>query len=406
MHLVDSAWERDDYHAVAIHAQRVLDNKDVDNDLAYYERAVVESRLLSALLRNKEFERAQQLAEAHRQKENESFMLAVVSAAKGDLAEAGSIALEVARSDEGTYSIYNNDDVGAVFLTEAFCDLHEEDPADLPDFAEPTLAVFLFDQPLQLQADDISAALTRLGVKTTAVAQPLSTADAKVTSAFVLQFDSASVWLATGSGKYSDEWTLPERDPGLTVAYDASQGWLAVGSAAWTESLRKQVDALARRLASELVGNRPTIVCVRGKQAWAPFTAYAVNQNLVFAWQLTGDLKPFKDSGVPLDEKFYDGKIVSNRQFAHSLRGAVREFEDTPGARLKVMACLSDNPATDVLTFQVNKVDRSYGSYNFHGTLERQSLLVPQMIGGLRLNVGERKVVAWQLNDDTPVHRP
>src|SRR3990172_274393 len=165
-----------------------------------------------------EFDRARTFALASQRKDNDSTRLAIVSAAGGDLVEAKRLAREAAKANDSASEMYWHPDVAHVFLGDQFRDFQREFPVDVPYGATPTLAVFLFEGAWQLEAVDIATALEQMGVNTPATAEPLDTAGKNVNRAFVLRFDKASVWLASGTGRFSDGWKLEGNGSPLAAA--------------------------------------------------------------------------------------------------------------------------------------------------------------------------------------------
>jgi hypothetical protein len=269
-----------------------------------------------------------------------------------------------------------------------------------------TLAVFLSDSDWQLEAADVEAALRELGVATPAIAEPLETMNKRARRAFAVRFDGGSVWFVTGEGKFDAGWKLDADRGPIAAKVNSSDAWLAVGSATWTEAGRQKVEALSRRLAATLADRRYGVLCAPARNAWEEFMAYEVTPAIMHAWQSSGNLHPFASDGVSLKSTDWQDNVAAERQFARSLRGAVRAYEASPERRFEVWACVSRKPSVDPMRLRVTSVRRAYGSLEFDGTLQNQPLLVSELQPGLSMRLQEYEIQGFRLDDSDPVYRP
>jgi hypothetical protein len=119
-------------------------------------------------------------------------------------------------------------------------------------------------------------------------------------------------------------------------------------------------------------------------------------------WVATGRAKGFKDDGAVVTVDATD-EAAADRKFMRAVWQAVHAFEATPGARLEVVACVSNSPDLDPLRLQVTKVKRAYGGLQFLGPLGSDSVIVPELRAGLPMNFDT--IQEFRLNDEPPVRR-
>jgi hypothetical protein len=394
------AWHRDDYDAYVRLAQQLLGRDD--EQIKDYERSNIEDRLNSALLRSRQFSWARKRAIAEQRDKNNSAMLAVVHAAKGELAEAQRIATDTAKEQQSAQMFYTNDDTARIFLGDEFGILHEEFPAGIPYDAANLLAVFIFDKPRRLNGDELKAAIKELSVEV-AVTQPVSSKHGKSTSAVALKHQGAVVWLAAGEGEFDTRWRLGRKHDPLAETLKRGAGWLAVGTAALTESRRERIKETARRLGARLAGERAIAVHVLGPTTWE-HVAFPASAELIAEWQATGRAESFEDQAVPLRTETGDSAAI-DRDFERSVRAAVKAYEDSVDGELEVVWFVSPNPRVDPLRLRVEKVRRKYGSLEFDGVLVNDSLLVPELRKGLPMRFDLLSIQEARFGAEEPIRR-
>jgi hypothetical protein len=371
-----------------------------------YERAVVENRLLSALLRSDQMHAAVRLAQKSFREENSGGKLAIVRAASGDALEAKRLALQALEAENSSAGeFYENDDVGHVFLGESFRELHEKFPVDASFDAAPVLAVFLFAEAPRLKLSDIESVIEQLDVDVATAIKPLEASHKGVSNAYALRVGDATIFLATGQGRFDDNWQLDSGDAALVSKFDASNGWLAVGSAAWSELRRKPVQKIARRLSGQLARDQATAICVAGEEQWMDFSIFLATDELLSSWQATGNLAAFRDQGATLAAE-QPNEVASRRAFMQAVRDHVRDFESTPGSRLEVVADVKEKLQIDPLRVDVTRVRRVYGNLEFDGVLKGNSVLISELRAGLPVTLHADRVRAIQIDDEPVVRRP
>jgi hypothetical protein len=398
------AWAHDDYVTYATLAPDLLQAKNREA-LGDFSRIRGEDRLLSALIRTRQFSRAREVAQAALTGDIDIAKLAVVHAAEGNVPEALRLARQSAVVDGTTWRMYSHADAGPIFLGEPFREFQREFPVAFPYNVTPTLAVFCFDQPWKLELADISAALGQLGQNQVIIPRPLETLEKDVRS-FSIQVGEASIWLAGGEGEFDKRWRVRGAEPSLATAVKENRAWLAVGTAGFGESHRKPVEALARRLASRLAGDRATALCHAGRERWDGFTAYEVKPGLIDAWQSSGQLGAFHNDGYTLQVRHFDKDVASHREFDRSLGSAVRTFEAIPGTKLEVIGSLCERPAFDLMRLEVEVVRRNFGGFSFDGTLKSAPQSMGEFKVGLPMRLPKWGVLAWRLNEGELVFRP
>lgn len=395
------AWHQEKYGVYARLARQLL---QVDNEeMLSYERIEIENRLLSALLRSRQFGQAWQLALAKQREENDVSKMAIVNAANGKLPEALRLALEAAREEDHAALFYRDSDTASIFLGDEFSELHNEFPVSLPYDVSSTLAVFVFDKPQRLEAETIVAAIKKLGVESGAAVEPIKSTRSGAADAFGLKQGNATVWLAAGEGGFEESWRLENKQHALAGTLKEGAGWLAVGTAALSESDRKKAEETARRLGAELAGGRAAAVCISDRQGWNR-AVYPAKAELIAEWKSTGKVKSFEEDAVPLLDLPTED-VAANREFQRGVRAAVRTFEASPDGRLEVVACVSSSADIDPLRLQVKKVGRSYGALEFEGVLVNDSVLVQTLRAGLPMEFDLSSIQQVRLNDDEPVRR-
>lgn len=398
-----AAWAAENYELSARHAQKLLQHKG-EHAVSSYERKGVEERLLSSLLRSKQIGPAQQFAEACLREQNNSEYMAIMAAATRDLSQAKRWAQQTAKQREDAMMLYSNADMGPVFIGPEFAELQREFPVALRFDTSSILAVFLLDQPMQLDVATISATLKDLDLESTAAPRPIESLKKTVTSAFMLPVDAASVSLVTGNGKYFDQPRLLGSDAATRQAFEKRLGWLMVGVSGWSESDRKQAEGVAQRLAVRLAGGHSAFFWARGHELWQGFGLYPATPELLSAWQPTRNLDAFKSQHVSLTE-MGQAEIASKRQFKKSMHDAVRQFESSPNGQLEVLACIGENSLIDPLWLKVEKVRRTYGGLEFDGVLKNTSTLVPLLRENLSMTFDTDRIAAWRSNGEEPTYR-
>ncbi len=402
-HQAELAWADEQYGAYDRLASQLLHGANQDATSGY-QRDYIEQRQLKALLRSGDFNQAMELARMKQRRDNDVAMLAIVQAAVGNLADAQRWARQAAAADKDAAEFYTDDVVGTVFLDDRFAALHDEFPVGLS--ASPsTVAVFVLDAPRPLAADDVAAALTRLGAGATTDVVPLPHADKNVTSAWAVRRGKASVWLATGDGKF-DPWEAADKSAPLAAPVEHGRAWLAVGTAAWTEPDGEQAEALARRLGVALAAGHLTALRTREPAGWQRPLVLPPRDDVIDTWQTSGEVKPLRDIAVYLKAPNLNGDVAANRAFGRGLREAVRTFEHSRYAKLEVWACVATSPAVDPVHLDVTAVERDYGSLKFDGVLRNDSVLVGQLRAGLPMRLSEFQVRRWRLDDGPIVERP
>src|SRR6185369_9281471 len=180
----DAAWQRGDYDSYIQRTDQLL---QAHGEQAINSFVPQQDRLLSALLRTRQLDRALQVAQNRQRSHNDSTELAIFSAATGNMADAKRYAREAAVRHEGLLPLYSNEDVGRIFLSSEFSDLQNDFSPRLADNLAPTIGVFFLKDSLQLSASEVEDAVTRTGNKLFGTIEIVPT-DRKSVLAFVVPF--------------------------------------------------------------------------------------------------------------------------------------------------------------------------------------------------------------------------
>jgi hypothetical protein len=393
-------WRQRDYEAYAPLAHKLLHNDELE--LEEYERLQIENQMISSLLRLGIHGPAYQYANAKRRQEKDVALLAMVSAASGNVFEAKNLALEAAREKESATDFYFNDDTATIFLGEEFRELHDEFPVDIPFAAVETVAVVIFEGPHQLAADDLYEGLKKHGLVVGFKAQPVHSTSGRVTKAYTARLGNSSVWAAAGTGKFDKQWQIA-KDHKLASVVEKGDAWIAVGTATLTEQERPKVEEVVRSITVQIARKGAKGVYLRGPRSYLQ-EIFPAEHELLEEWETTGRVKKIKNLSALLTQE-PTLEVAGDREFMRSMREAVGEFEAGNGATLEVVASVTTEPELDPLRLQVTEVHRTFGDLRFRGVLKSDSKLVPELRAGLPMEFASESIEKFQVNDDLPVKR-
>jgi hypothetical protein len=402
-HEASAAWEQEDYPKFLTLAEAVLADKS-DPTLEVFPRELLEERRVSALLRSGNGTEALARAREFGQRDDGQKTLACAHAAVGNLAEAQQLAKKWTAINKNPQAFYHHADAGRAFVSAACREMHVEHPVELPYAPAPVIAVFLYDKPTLVEASDVAAAVGALGLAVPPEPRPLEALSRRITRSFSLQLAEGSLWIASGTGKFRQNWTVDDAQVPTAQAVNQSQAWVAVGVAGWSELQREHLAVTARRVAMALMPQGATAACLEHQGAWRQLVAYSPSVDGLAEWKSTGSFDNFLEPGVALGYSLAVDPVENDRRVDRSLRKSVRDFESRPG-KFEVWAAPTGDPALDVVRLEVHSVRRSYGELEFDGTLANTSQLIPELASSLPMRFLQSEICAWRVDDKEVLYR-
>lgn len=370
-----------------------------------YERHALEDQLFKAYLRSKDFQQARKLAAERQKRDFESLNVAIVDAAIGDFAAARQTALQIAKEDETAAQFYADEDVGHVFLSSVFDELHEQYPINNFYEITSTGVVFVAAEPWKLTAEELAAFAERTGVNTVAPITAVRSVKPTVTAAFVIPLVGANIWVATGTGQFDPNWEFHDETQALAKTVKDSPYWLAWGTAGWNHVARDEIAQPMRNLAAESAAGKAQAIFAKEPQAWVQYRVYASDPEHLELWRLAGDLESVRAEGLDVVNNYEETSVASDRQFENQLREVAGRCKSTPGTDLELLVNLNHELGLGPLRLQVTDVNRKYDSQEFVGQLVVSSELIPELRQGLPIAVHAGQVHAWQLEAEPAVFR-
>lgn len=369
---------------------------DADHELSDWQLSRLRDRRLACLLQRKQYSEAKRVAQQSLKDEQEPLPLAIVAAARKDVAETRRLALEAFKKTETLQELYQHPQVGKFILGEEFADIHEQSPVDisyLEETDESEKVVFLFDAPPVLDAETISQLLEGIAPDEQAVVEEFQSRGTDVTSVFVVRLQNSYIQLVSGD-RYNDDWELLRPDPQVDSIIGASSGWLTI-STGNLNGHEDQDSPLVRKLAIRLAADAKGVI-ISNNWSWRFVQIDSADLN---DWALTGHLPSAQFPKVRPQTDTSD-TVQATREFERNLRERVMSMSAESRSGLEVQCHFGSAQLGESVWIEVqNAKHTSYGNCEFDGVTKSTSRILPMVRAGLKVTIDQWNVKAWRQSD-------
>jgi hypothetical protein len=398
--LSEIEWFQSDYQACAKSCETALKlaKDDIGHEISDWQLSRVHKRRLACLLHLKQYAEAKRVAQQSFKEEQDPIPLAIVAAARKDVAETRRLAFEAFEQNGALHDLYQHPQTSEFILGEEFGDFREQIPVELSYINDRDKAVFLFDKTPVLDANAISQILKEIAPDERAVVETFNSMGANVRSAFVVRLRDYYIQLVTVDRKDYD-WEVENPDPQVASFIAENLGRLVI-SRGGLSGQENHDFPLFRNFAQRLAaGANGAIVSSNWKFRFAPFDSAELNH-----WFRTDYLPPaqFPYVRLKIDRA---NKVQLSREFTQTLRELVMSKSADAHEGLEVQCKFGSPHLGETIWIKVhNARHKSYGHCQFTGVLKSTSKLLPTMRAGLKVTIGQWNIEAWR-QADGQVHR-
>jgi len=393
--LSEIEWFQSDYQACAKSCETALKlaKDDIGHEISDWQLSRVHKRRLACLLHLKQYAEAKRVAQQSFKEEQDPIPLAIVAAARKDVAATRRLAFEAFEQNGSLHDLYQHPQTSEFILGEEFGDFREQIPVELSYINDLDKAVFLFDKTPVLEANAISQILKEITPDERAVVETFNSMGANVRSAFVVRLRDYYIQLVTIDSKDYD-WEVEHHAPQVASFIAENRGRLVISRGGLSRHENHDFP-LFRKLAQRLAaGANGAIVSSNWKFRFAPFDSAELNH-----WFRTDYLPPAQFPYVRLKTDRAN-KVQLSGEFTQTLRELVMSKSADAHEGLEVQCKFGSPHLGETIWIEVHDArHESYGHCQFTGVLKSTSKLWPTMRAGLNVTIGAWNIEAWRQAD-------
>lgn len=393
-------WQKGDYRGL-VHRFTPPDSKLLA-DLGSWEQSELWEKVLRCYVRLGQHNEAIALAKRRFDEDEELQPLIIAYAAYRDRDQTRRWFEESATTHPWVMRLYQDEDVGEYLCGNEFRSMREKHPFQIPYSSGENVAVFLLDEPLELQTAAVRDRLAGVAGPGSEVLPVDVTGDE---TRVLVRNGPASIWAVMRSGPFTagPSWWDDLPKGALKSQVDRHRAWLAVGHAYFRESDTPD-PRVVLRVGDRLAGSHSIALFLEDAWRVIPW-----NDEARQALDGEGPLTRFAEMGgsvtnpQPPFEQLPDlpQRLDFNRRLFEAAKSQVKSPADPP---LEVRFRLSPVRYREHLWIRVVRVEEDDGSYQFIGPLTETSQLVPTWSAGEYVALEEYEIDAIkQTNGDKTV---
>ena len=396
--LSETQWFQSDYRACTRSCEDALKmaKDDSDHQISDWQLSQLRDRRLACLLQRKQYSEAKRIAQQSLKEEQNPVPLAIVAAARKDVAETRRSALEAFEQTETLLDLYQHPQAAKFILGEEFADIHERSPVDISyieEADESEKAVFLFDTPPSLDAQTISKLLKEIAPKERAVVEEFQSRGTDVTTAFVVRTPNSYIHLVS-VGRKDYDWELVKPAPQIASIIEANTDWLTISTGS-LNGHEDQDSPLVRKLALRLAADAKGVI-IFSNWSWR---FVEINSAGLNDWARTGYLPSAQFPKVHPQTDTSD-TVQATREFEQNLRELAMSWSAEPPSGLEVQCQFGSPQLGESIWIEVQSAKHvSYGNCEFDGVVKSTSRLLPMIRAGLKVTIAQWNVEAWRHSD-------